>query len=193
VRHAGGIVRPRSEGGLSQSFCAFGCASSETHFRLNWYDASKEFDSAGHALQGADLRGSSRHLTLEPLRAAPLLIQIHAVAAIGAFALGIFQLAARKGTSRHRLTGWIWVGLMATVVLTSAGIHEMRVWGPWSPIHLLSVFTAVMLPMGVVHARRHRVRQHRASMIGLFCGAPIVAGIFILRSGRIMHEVVFGP
>ena len=132
-------------------------------------------------------------MTLEPLRAAPPLIQIHAFAAIGAFALGIFQLAAGKGTSRHRVTGWIWVGLMTTVVVTSVGIHEMRVWGPWSPIHLLSVFTAVMLPMGVVHARRHRVRQHRATMIGLFVGALIVAGIFALRSGRIMHEVVFGP
>jgi uncharacterized membrane protein len=132
-------------------------------------------------------------MTLEPLRAAPLLIQIHALVAIGAFALGIFQLAARKGTSRHRVTGWIWAGLMATAVLTSVGIHEMRVWGPWSPIHLLSIFTAVTLPMGVVHARRHRVRQHRASMISLFLGALIVAGIFTLRPGRIMHEVVFGP
>ena len=82
---------------------------------------------------------------------------------------------------------------MTTVVLTSAGIHEMRVLGPWSPIHLLSILTAVMLPMGVIHARRHRVRQHRATMIGLFVGGLILAGIFTLRQGRIMHDVVFGP
>jgi uncharacterized membrane protein len=132
-------------------------------------------------------------MTLEPLRAAPLLIQVHAFAAIAAFGLGIFQLAAPKGNRRHRLTGWLWVGLMATVVLTSVGIHEMRVWGRWSPIHLLSIFTAVMLPMGVVHARQHRVKQHRATMIGLFFGGLIVAGIFTLRSGRIMHAVVFEP
>jgi uncharacterized membrane protein len=94
---------------------------------------------------------------------------------------------------RHRLSGWIWVGLMATVVVTSFGIHEMRTWGSWSSIHLLSVFTAVMLPVGVTHARRHRVKQHRATMIWLFVGALIVAGIFTLRPGRIMHDVVFGP
>ena len=70
-------------------------------------------------------------MTIEPLRAASLLIQIHALAAIAAFALGVFQFVAPKGTPRHRLTGWLWVGLMTTVVLTSAGIHEMRVWGPW--------------------------------------------------------------
>lgn len=132
-------------------------------------------------------------MTIEPLRAASLLIQIHALAAIAAFALGVFQFVAPKGTPRHRLTGWLWVGLMTTVVLTSAGIHEMRVWGPWSPIHLLSILTAVMLPMGVIHARRHRVRQHRATMIGLFVGGLILAGIFTLREGRIMHDVVFGP
>lgn len=132
-------------------------------------------------------------MTLEPLRAAPLLIQIHAFAALSAFGLGIFQLAAPKGTMRHRITGWIWVALMATVVVTSFGIHEMRMWGRWSWIHLLSIFTAVMLPVGVAHARRHRVKQHRATMIGLFAGALIIAGIFTLFPGRIMHDVVFGP
>jgi uncharacterized membrane protein len=132
-------------------------------------------------------------VTLEPLRAASLLMQIHAFAALGAFALGLFQLAAPKRTVRHRITGWLWVSLMATVVVTSFGIHEMRMWGPWSWIHLLSVFTGIMLPVGVVHARRHRIRQHRATMIWIFAGALIVAGIFTLRPGRIMHDVVFGP
>jgi uncharacterized membrane protein len=131
-------------------------------------------------------------MTLEPLRAASFLIQIHAFAALLAFALGVFQLLAPKGTVRHRITGWIWAGLMATIVVTSFGIHDMRTWGPWSPIHLLSIFTAVMLPIGVVHARRHRVRQHRSSMIWLFAGALVIAGIFTLFPGRIMHRVVFG-
>ena len=131
-------------------------------------------------------------MTLEPLLAAPVLIQIHAFAALAAFALGIFQLTAPKGTVRHRTTGWIWVGLMTTVVVTSFGIHDMRTWGAWSPIHLLSIFTAVMLPVGILHARRHRVKQHRATMIWIFVGALIVAGIFTLLPGRIMHDVVFG-
>jgi len=131
-------------------------------------------------------------MSLAPLLATPLLIQIHAFAAMAAFALGLFQLAAPKGTIRHRITGWIWIGLMTTIVVTSFWIHEIPVWGPWSPIHLLSVFTAIMLPIGVVHARRHRVRQHRAAMIGLFLGALIIAGIFTLMPGRVMHHVVFG-
>jgi uncharacterized membrane protein len=49
-----------------------------------------------------------------------------------------------------------------------------------------------MLPLGVLHARRHRVKPHRNTMIGLFLGALMVAGIFTFAPGRIMHEVLFG-
>ena len=44
-------------------------------------------------------------MTLAPLLAAPAAIQIHAFAALAAFALGAVQLAAPKGTIPHRLFG----------------------------------------------------------------------------------------
>ena len=65
--------------------------------------------------------------------------------------------------------------------------------GPFSAIHLLSIFTLVMLPLGVMHARRHRVAQHRGAMIGIFVGALVIAGLFTLLPGRVMHVVVLGP
>jgi uncharacterized membrane protein len=64
-------------------------------------------------------------------------------------------------------------------------------WGPWSPIHLLALYTLAVLPFAVVHARRHRVSRHRNAMIALFTGALVIAGIFIFAPGRIMHAVVF--
>jgi len=45
---------------------------------------------------------------------------------------------------------------------------------------------------GVLHARRDRVKQHGATMIWIFVGALIVAGVFTLWRGRIMHDVLFG-
>jgi uncharacterized membrane protein len=131
-------------------------------------------------------------VTLAPLLAEPPAIQVHAFAALAALALGIVQLAAPKGTPRHRTMGWVWVGLMAVIVVTSFFIHGIRLVGPWSPIHLLSIYTAILLPIGVLHARRHRVTRHRASMIGLFAGALVIAGLFTLLPGRVMHEVAFG-
>ena len=131
-------------------------------------------------------------MSLAPLLNAAPAIPLHAVAAMAAFALGVVQFAAPKGTLPHRTIGWIWVGLMATVAASSFWIHEIRLLGPWSPIHLLSIMVLVLLPIAVIAARRHHVSRHRKTMIGIFTGRLIIAGLFTFVPGRIMHAVVFG-
>ena len=132
-------------------------------------------------------------MSLEPLLQASPAIQVHAFAAMTAFALGVIQLAAPKGTLPHRTLGWIWVALMLIVSTTAFFIHKIRLWGEWSPIHLLAIYTLIMLPLAVLRARRHQVDRHRRAMTSLFIGALVIAGIFTLLPGRIMHDVVFGP
>ena len=131
-------------------------------------------------------------MSLAPLLDAAPATQIHAFAAMAAFALGVVQLSAPKGTLPHRTVGWTWVALMMTVAVTSFWIHDLKVWGIWSPIHLLSIFTLVMLPVGLLHARRHRVADHRKTMIWIFIGALVIAGLFTFMPGRIMHRVLLG-
>ena len=131
-------------------------------------------------------------MDLTPLTHAPLPIRVHTFAALGAFVLGAVQLARVKGTTQHRAFGYTWAALMLIVAVSSFWVHEIRSWGPWSPIHLLSIFTLVMLPLGIWHAHRHSVQRHRQAMIGLVCGALLIAGLFTLVPGRIMHKVLFG-
>jgi uncharacterized membrane protein len=131
-------------------------------------------------------------MSLAPLLAASPAIQLHAFAAMAALALGIVQLSAPKGTIPHRTLGWIWVLLMLAISVSAFWIHTIRLWGPWSPIHLLAIFTLITLPIAVLHARRHNVKQHRLAMLSLFFGALVIAGLFTLVPGRIMHTVVFG-
>ena len=131
-------------------------------------------------------------MTLAPLVQAPLLIQIHAWSAIAAFGLGLAQFARIKGTPVHRGIGWAWVLLMAVVAASSFGIHTICSFGPFSVIHLLSIFTLLILPVAVLHARRHRVARHQRAMVLLFAGALVIAGIFTFSPGRIMHDVAFG-
>jgi len=131
-------------------------------------------------------------MSLAPLLDAAPAIPVHAFAAMAAFAIGLIQFAAPKGTLPHRTLGWIWVGLMALVALSSFWLHTIRLVGPWSPIHLLSIFTLVMLPLAVWKAHTHQVAAHRRIMIFTFLGALVIAGLFTLVPGRIMHRVVFG-
>ena len=104
-------------------------------------------------------------MSLSPLLDAAPAIPLHAFAAMAAFALGLVQFAAPKGTLPHRTIGWIWVGLMAVVAVSSFWIHQIRLVGPWSPIHLLSIFTLIMLPLAVWRAQHHDVSGHRRIMI----------------------------
>ena len=132
-------------------------------------------------------------MSLSPLLNAAPVIQLHAFAAVAAFVLGIVQFAGPKGTLPHRAIGWIWVTLLAIIAITSFWIHELKVIGPFSPIHLLSILTLIALPRAVMHARQHRVHRHRNAMIAIYCGALLVAGAFTFVPGRIMHAVAIGP
>jgi len=131
-------------------------------------------------------------MTLAPLLQANPAIQLHAFAAMTAFGLGLVQLAAPKGTLPHRTLGWVWVVLMLIVSISAFFIHEIRMRGPWSPIHLLAIFTLVTLPLAVWNARWHAVEQHRRAMLSIFLGALVIAGLFTFLPGRIMHAVLFG-
>jgi uncharacterized membrane protein len=131
-------------------------------------------------------------LNLSPLLNASLPIQIHAFAAMSAFVLGLVQFARAKGTFSHRTFGWIWVCLMVIVAASSFWIHHINLWGPWSPIHLLSVMVLALLPYGIWRARNHRVRGHAITMICIFIGGLIIAGIFTFVPGRIMYDVLLG-
>ncbi len=76
---------------------------------------------------------------------------------------------------------------MAVVAASSFWIHQNPSRsGRFSPIHLLSIFTLVMLPLAVWRAHTHQVADHRRIMIMTFIGALVIAGLFTLVPGRIM-------
>ena len=128
----------------------------------------------------------------DPLLAAPPPIPGHALAALASFVIGSLQLLLVKGTARHRLLGWLWVGLMALVAISGFFIHELRLVGAWSPIHLLSVLTLVTLVLALRAARRGDVAAHARAMKMLFWLALVLAGAFTFLPGRVMHAVLFG-
>ena len=119
-------------------------------------------------------------------------IPTHAMAAMAAVFLGGLQLASAKGTTQHRVLGWSWVLLMTYVSVSSFFISSLRLWGAFSPIHLLSVWTLFSLGMAIYHAREGNIRQHKIWMVLLYVLALLVTGVFTLWPGRVMHAVLFG-
>jgi len=61
-----------------------------------------------------------------------------------------------------------------------------------SPIHLLSIFVLITVPLAVWKVHHHQVVDHRRIMISVFAGGLVIAGLFTLLPGRIMHAVMFG-
>lgn len=132
-------------------------------------------------------------MSLDPLLTAPLAVQIHALAAIAAVILGALVLFRQKGTPLHKLMGRLWVALMLVTATSALFINEIRLIGPFSPIHLFSVLTYVSVAQGIWQIRHGNVRAHRATMIGLYFLALGLAGAFTLLPGRRMSQVLFGP
>lgn len=131
-------------------------------------------------------------MSFDPLFAENNTIILHALVAIAAIILGGVQLARPKGTVTHRVLGWAWVVLMFTLITSSFNIHTIKQFGNFSLIHGISIFSLVMLPYGIYSVRRRNISTHKKTMIGLYTGALIVAGLFTLLPGRVMHNVVFG-
>jgi uncharacterized membrane protein len=106
-------------------------------------------------------------VTLAPLLEASPAIQLHTFAAMAALTRGTVQLSAPKGTISHRIVGSIWVLLMLVVSISAFSIHQLQIWGQWSPIHLLAIFTQVTLLVAVWRAHGHEAERHRRAMQGL--------------------------
>lgn len=136
-------------------------------------------------------------MDLTPLLVAAPQIKIHVVAVTLATLLGLFIFLNRKGTSFHKLMGWSYVVLM-TVTAASAAFIRRPPGGDfpniagYTPIHLFVILTAVTLPMAIIHIKAGRATHHARSMIGLFVGGILIAGVLAFLPGRVMHEIAFG-
>lgn len=138
-------------------------------------------------------------MSLQPLLEAHWVVQVHAFAAMAAFALGIVQFAAPKGTLPHKRIGLVWIVLMTAISISSIFIRPAMFpgapflqWFSW--IHIFTALTLFGVVSGVLllleSGPAHR--KHWKPFASIFVGGLIIAGGFAFMPGRIMHEVVFG-
>jgi len=131
-------------------------------------------------------------MTLEPLLQTDLTIKVHTALAFAALLMGGYQLASKKGTRSHKFIGRIWVTAMFIVALSSFFINEIRLIGPFSPIHLLSLLVLHSVVTGMLAIRSGNIKEHAKSMKMLYFFGLILAGIFTLAPGRVFYRVLLG-
>ena len=119
-------------------------------------------------------------------------IPLHAIAAMMAIILGGIQFYMKKGGSIHKRLGRIWVGLMLIVSVSSFFIHEIKLWGAYSPIHLLSIWTIISLGLAIYFVRVGNIKRHKQVMLALYGFALILTGLFTFMPGRVMYQIAFG-
>ena len=131
-------------------------------------------------------------MRLQPLLQASPAIQVHVAAAVLAIALGAYQFLARKGSIPHRIIGWAWVILLASICLSSFFIPGSVFIGPISVFHVLSVYTLWSLYMGARAARRHEVADHKSYMIWIYGLSVLLSAVIAASStGSVLHQVFF--
>jgi uncharacterized membrane protein len=135
-------------------------------------------------------------MSLAPLLHAPLAVQIHAATVIPAFFLGTWQIFfSRKGAPFHRAVGYVYLALMTITSIAALFVHQIMPKSPFfgfSPIHLFVPLTLFGV-VGALHgAWTHNIREHRASMLGVYIGGLLIAGTLAFLPGRTMHAIVFG-
>ena len=128
-------------------------------------------------------------MNIQPYLDASPAVQIHVAGGTLAFLLGFYLFVRRKGGRAHRIAGRIWIASMVVVSLTAIFINELRMWGPFSPLHLFVPVTLGSCWLAVWHIRNRRVVAHAQTMVGLYLGGVIVAGGVTFLPGRPMHEV----
>ncbi|MEZ5994304.1 MAG: DUF2306 domain-containing protein [Hyphomonadaceae bacterium] len=118
-------------------------------------------------------------------------VQIHIIAALAALVIGCVILALPKGRGPHRVLGWAWVAAMGITAVSSLFITGLS-GNSYSLIHLLTGWTIIALPMGIVAIRNRRLEWHKRAMTGMFVGGLLVAGLLTFLPGRFMFQLFFG-
>lgn len=118
-------------------------------------------------------------------------IKIHLFTALAALVLGGVLMTVRKGRTFHRVAGWAWVSLVSVTAGATLFITQLN-HGDWSFLHLFTGWTLLVLPLAVFAAKRHDVRRHRRTMMGLFYGGFAINLFIAFLPGRTLWMTFFG-
>lgn len=128
---------------------------------------------------------------ISTLMDAPFAVQAHVASIAVTVLLAPLQIFRRGRDHLHKVLGYVWVVSMAIAALSSFLILDIRLIGPFSPIHLLSIYVLWGLWQSTRAAIRGDIATHKAWMQNMVLFALIGAGMFTFAPGRLMNRLFF--
>lgn len=125
-------------------------------------------------------------LDLSPLLAAGPLVATHIATSLSTLLFGIYLLAQRKGGTRHRLMGRVWMVMMLSTAISGLAISPLH----FSPADGAALLVFVMVPLAIRSVRNDNLRGHRRAVARLLI-ALVIVGLLALLPGQLLHEVFF--
>lgn len=129
---------------------------------------------------------------MEHFLAAPLYIQIHATSALFSLIIGPLAIYRKRRDIWHKTIGYSWIIAMVSVAISSFWIHSFGIIGPFSPIHLLSIWTLFVVVRAINFARVGKIVAHAEILRWLYWGGLWVAFALNFLPGRMSNRIVFG-
>lgn len=130
-----------------------------------------------------------------PLLAAPLLVQLHLAAGLGALLTGAMRLIWPRTDQADVLLGWSFLVLLVFATATAVFLPMP----PDSPNlggvtlgHGFTVFAVLGVAAAVVAARRGNRLVWRKIVTATFAGVLLMAGLFEMLPGRLLNTVLAG-
>ncbi len=133
-------------------------------------------------------------MTLDPIFAAPAVVQFHLATVAPAFFIGTWLiLFSTKGSRAHRAAGFVYLALMTATAVAAVFIHatDLPNFLGFTPIHLFVPLTFYGVYSALINVRRGNIAGHRQAMLGLYIGAILIAGTLAFLPGRVLHAVFF--
>jgi uncharacterized membrane protein len=132
---------------------------------------------------------------LAPLLAAPAPVQLHAAAGVLALVLGVARLAWAQEERTERSLGWGFLGflmLSAVSALFLSPPHGALSLFGLTPHHGFAILALAGSCAAVVAARQGRRLGRQRIVTATFVGVFLMAGLFEMAPGRMLHTVLAG-
>ncbi|MDP8916060.1 MAG: hypothetical protein M3M95_02435 [Pseudomonadota bacterium] len=134
-------------------------------------------------------------MTWAPLLAAPVLIQLHVALGTSAFAVGAVRLICPDRDGMDRVLGWSFLTLLlltagsAFLLPTPTGAPSLM---GLTPMHAFAAFAVAGAGAAVLAAQQGNRLRWRKVVTATFSGVLVMAGLFELLPGRLLHTVLAG-